>query len=129
MSVDHKPSDPNEFNRIVQAGGYIYQTQTIMKQGIPTNQVQQVRLDAPPESDSDEEDNPFVGPYRVFPGRLSVCRTFGDVEAKLQALGGMQDCVVCTPDIVFEPKGTSTLDYIIIGSDGIFDKLKNDQIN
>jgi len=40
-------------------------------------------LDAPPESDSDEDDNPFVGPYRVFPGRLSVCRTFGDAEAKL----------------------------------------------
>jgi len=31
MSLDHKPSEPSEFNRIVQAGGYIYQTQTIMK--------------------------------------------------------------------------------------------------
>ena len=41
----------------------------------------------------------------------------------------MQDCVICTPEIVYEPTGTHTLDYIIIGSDGIFDKLKNDQIN
>ena len=129
MSVDHKPSEPSEFMRIIQAGGYIYQTQTIMKQGIPTNQVQQVRLEAPPESDSDEDDNPFVGPYRVFPGRLSVCRTFGDVEAKVQSLGGLENCVVCQPEITHEPNGTQTLDYIIIGSDGIFDKLKNDQIN
>jgi len=24
----------------------------------------------------------IIGPVRVFPGRLSVCRTFGDYEAK-----------------------------------------------
>ena len=54
-----------------------------------------MRLEAPPESDSDEDDNPFVGPYRVFPGSLSVCRTFGDVEAKVQSLGGLENCVVC----------------------------------
>jgi len=27
-------------------------------------------------------ENPLIGPFRVFPGRLSVCRTFGDLEAK-----------------------------------------------
>ena len=26
MSTDHKPSDPAEFKRIVEAGGYVYQT-------------------------------------------------------------------------------------------------------
>jgi len=26
MTTDHKPSDPEEFNRIMRAGGYIYQT-------------------------------------------------------------------------------------------------------
>lgn len=30
---------------------------------------------------------------------------------------------------MYEPGGVNALDYIIIGSDGIFDKLKNDQIN
>lgn len=60
----------------------------------------------PPESDSDEDDNPFVGPYRVFPGRLSVCRTFGDVEAKVSSLGGLDNCVVCLPEITHEPNGT-----------------------
>jgi serine/threonine protein phosphatase PrpC len=33
------------------------------------------------------------------------------------------------PEIVHEPNGAHSLDYILIGSDGIFDKLKNDQIN
>ena len=30
-----------------------------------------------------EEHNFILGPHRVFPGRLSVTRTFGDIEAKL----------------------------------------------
>lgn len=83
----------------------------------------------PPEEDSDEEENPFVGPYRVFPGRLSVCRTFGDCEAKFEHLGGVQGVVTCEPETMLEEGGVNYLDYVLIGSDGIFDKLKNDQIN
>ena len=30
----------------------------------------------------------LVGPHRVLPGKLSVSRTFGDVEAKVPDLGG-----------------------------------------
>jgi len=37
VSNDHKPSDLSEFKRIVSAGGHVYQTQTIMKHGMPTN--------------------------------------------------------------------------------------------
>jgi protein phosphatase 2C family protein 2/3 len=29
-----------------------------------------------------------VGPHRIFPGRLSVSRSFGDIAAKLVAKGG-----------------------------------------
>ena len=80
----------------------------------------------PPPEDSDDEENPFVGPYRVFPGRLSVCRTFGDCEAKVTFLGGTKGVVTCEPEIIHEHEGVHNLDYILIGSDGIFDKLKND---
>ena len=83
----------------------------------------------PEPEDSDEEENPFVGPYRVFPGRLSVCRTFGDCEAKLAHLGGIQDVVTCEPEITHEVDGSNYIDYVLIGSDGIFDKMKNDTIN
>jgi len=130
LSRDHKPSDPLEFERIVAAGGYVYQTQTVMNKGMPTTQTQQVRQETcPPEDDSEDEENPFVGPYRVFPGRLSVCRTFGDCEAKLAYLGGMKGVVTCEPETTHQADGSNYLDYILIGSDGIFDKLKNDQIN
>ena len=59
------------------------------------------------EEDSDDEENPFVGPYRVFPGRLSVCRTFGDCEAKLTHLGGVQGVVTCDPETTHEVNGTN----------------------
>ena len=101
-----------------------------MKDGLPTTMTQQVRQEVVPEpEDSDEDENPFVGPYRVFPGRLSVCRTFGDCEAKLSYLGGLQGVVTCEPEITFEQGCVNYLDYVLIGSDGIFDKLKNDKIN
>ena len=43
LSRDHKPSDPIEFNRINQAGGYVYQTQTVMNNGMPTTMTHQVK--------------------------------------------------------------------------------------
>ena len=36
----------------------------------------------------------FLGPFRVLPGRLSVSRTFGDIEAKLEKFGGKSGVVV-----------------------------------
>lgn len=41
----------------------------------------------------------MTGPYRVLPGRLSVCRTFGDIEAKLPKYGGNPKVVISTPEI------------------------------
>ena len=62
----------------------------------------------------------------MFPGRLSVSRTFGDIEAKLPKLDGNPNVVVAEPDITaFKITDKSKFDYIIIGCDGIFDKLDN----
>ena len=44
-------------------------------------------------------------------------------------LGGTKGVVTCEPEIIHEHDGVHNLDYVLIGSDGIFDKLKNDQIN
>jgi protein phosphatase 2C family protein 2/3 len=64
LSLDHKPCDDTERKRIMEAGGQIYQTV------IPKN------LEIEQE----------FGPHRVLPGRLSVSRTFGDLEAKIKKL-------------------------------------------
>lgn len=63
-----------------------------------------------------------------MPGRLSVSRTFGDIEAKLEKYGGREGVVIAEPEIkTFKIK--PEYDYIILGSDGIFDKLSNKNIN
>jgi protein phosphatase 2C family protein 2/3 len=37
------------------------------------------------------------GPVRVLPGRLSVSRTFGDIQAKISKYGGMPNVISAEP--------------------------------
>ena len=54
-----------------------------------------------------------------------MCRTFGDIEAKLPKLDGNPKVVVADPDVVAFKIDRSKHDFIVIGCDGIFDKLEN----
>ena len=66
----------------------------------------------------------LAGPLRVLPGRLSVARTFGDPEAKISELGGNPNVVIHTPEVkTFQIKKDH--DFIVLGCDGIFDKMSN----
>jgi serine/threonine protein phosphatase PrpC len=105
LSKDHKPWCQSERKRIQEAGGQIYQTATVASAGDQHNL---------PEI--------IIGPIRVFPGRLSVSRTFGDTEAKIPSKGGNPDVVVWTPDI-WSFRLDSRHDYVVLGCDGIFDKM------
>ena len=68
-----------------------------------------------------------MGPIRVLPGRLSVCRTFGDPDAKLEYRGGNPNVVTAEPEIkTFQISGDH--DFIALASDGIFDKLSDKEI-
>ena len=69
LSTDHKPTDEVEVKRIVESGGKIYQN----SQMVQTN---------PSLGESGKQ--LVYGPHRVFPGRLSVSRTIGDIEAKME---------------------------------------------
>ena len=83
LSRDHKPDDELEKIRIQAAGGKIYRTQTFAKAAAHPG----------------EKDLYVQGPLRVFPGRLSVSKTFGDIEAKRPRYGGNPNVIVCDPDI------------------------------
>jgi hypothetical protein len=65
--------------------------------------------------------------YRVIPGGLSVSRSIGDIEAKLTPFGGIPGVICSVPDI-FSFNIESDHDFIIIGSDGLFDRLTNKTI-
>ena len=102
LSKDHKPFEQLEMARIIQAGGYVYQTNNY--NSIP----------------------PALGPYRVFPGRLSVSRTIGDIYAKLSQYGGNSNVIIPTPEIR-NFRLTAEHDFILMCSDGIFDRIDNNQ--
>ena len=107
FTIDHKPGSESEKNRITNAGGRIYQTPSF----IPLFQNgQEIEI-----------------PWRVLPGRLSVSRTFGDIEAKDEKFGGMKNVVCALPDIT-EIELNDDFSFIVIGCDGIFDVLSNEEL-
>lgn len=69
----------------------------------------------------------MLGPLRIFPGRLSVSRAFGDIEAKRRKYGGNPGVLTTNPDIVC-CKVEELYDFVLLGCDGIFDKLTNEQV-
>lgn len=138
LSQDHKPSDVDEYHRIIAAGGQVYQTttatsstaaggpkDTISPRGGSTHGPAKHHTAATEVVGTEEMTDYIVGPIRVLPGRLSVSRTFGDPEAKYEFRGGNPNVVVCKPDIKSFKIGKDH-DFIILGCDGIFDKLSNE---
>jgi protein phosphatase 2C family protein 2/3 len=114
LSRDHKPMDDLEQKRIIEAGGRIYQTQASAYK--------------PPENGMGKAPMQLlVGPHRVLPGRLSVSRTFGDIEAKVPKLGGNPNVVVAIPEIKTF-KIAPEHDFIVLASDGVFDKLNSREV-
>jgi len=105
ISNDHKPSEDAEKVRILKAGGQVYQNNNIMLAG-PGGPVTQ-------------------GPVRVIPGRLSVSRTFGDCQAKLEKYNGNPNVIVVDPEVHNRSIADESPDFIVIGCDGIFDKLSS----
>ena len=104
---DHKPGSEIEKKRIELAGGKIYQTPSLL-----------------PLYQNGKE---IEIPWRVLPGRLSVSRTFGDIEAKEEKFGGMKGVVVALPDIT-EIELNDEYNFIILGCDGIFDVISNEEL-
>ena len=104
LSRDHRPNDEKEYKRILDAGGKIYQTEY--------------------KNFNDK----IIGPLRVYPGKLSVSRTIGDFEAKDIRFGGNSNVIISIPEIKYFDINENEHDFILIGCDGIFEKMKNKQI-
>jgi len=56
-----------------------------------------------------------------------VSRTFGDIEAKRSRYGGNANVIVCDPEIR-SFKLRDNFDFLLIGCDGIFERLSNKQV-
>ena len=112
LSVDHKPESLEEQKRIESNGGKVYQNQSFIPDPTPSNSSGSQTL---------------IGPHRVYPGRLSVSRTIGDIEAKDERYGGNPNVVIPEPEIrCFRIK--ENFDFIVVGCDGVFEKLSNNDV-
>lgn len=127
LTVDHKPENVKEFERATKNGSQIY-------------------LDDSDELDRDETKLHFIKDkaelekmvvikqnstedkiFRVYPSDLAVMRTIGDIRAKKKEFGGIPGTIINTPDVfIFDINSTD--DFIIMGCDGIFDDLNNQEV-
>ena len=112
ITEDHKPNNPREKKRIIKNGGQVYQSQTVITGAEKESLNGQI----------------LFGPYRVLPGRLSVSRTIGDIEAKNEKFGGNPNVIISVPDIFEYDLKKNKIDFFIMGCDGIFDQMNNDEI-
>ena len=112
VTEDHKPSNDKEKIRIIKNGGQVYQTQT------PINGEEGDILNG----------QILLGPYRVLPGRLSVSRTIGDIEAKGIQFGGNPNVIIPYPDIYTFDLEKDDIDFIVLGCDGIYDQISSEEI-
>ncbi len=62
---------------------------------------------------------------RIYPGRLSVSRAFGDKNAKFNELGEKKNVLISIPEICKINLKGNKIDFLIMGCDGIFDSLSN----
>ena len=107
VTTDHKPNNEKEKNRITKAGGQIYKNNN----NFPIYQ----------------NGKKIETPWRVLPGRLSVSRTFGDVEAKYEKFGGKEGVIIACPDI-YEIELNKSFNFMVIACDGVFDVLSNEDL-
>ena len=98
LTQDHKPNVKSEKKRIKENEGVVY------------------KVNSP---------NTL---YRILPGNLSVSRTIGDASSKVPFLGGKLGVIISTPEITKFTLNENVNDSIVMGSDGIYDKLDNEDI-
>ena len=112
VTEDHKPNNKKEKERIIKNGGHVYQSRTVISGAENESLNGQI----------------LFGPYRVLPGRLSVSRTIGDIEAKSPKFGGNPNVIIWEPDIFVFDLIKYDIDFFIMGCDGIFDQVSNEEI-
>ena len=117
VTRDHKPNYPYEKERILKYNGNIYQSETPLEIDIDDE-----------EENSLFKDKVILGPFRVNPGRLSVSRTIGDIEAKNPEYGGNPNVIISEPDIFIYDLKNDDVDFFILGCDGIYDQLSSKEV-
>ena len=139
LSRDHRPGDEKEYKRILDAGGKIHKTEyEYQSKPLYNNNRNSINNRSTKNNNntnnsvnnriSYNKPSSIIGPLRVIPGKLSVSRTIGDIEAKDPKFGGNPNVIISIPEIKYFDN-TDKNDFILIFCDGVYEKLKNKDIN
>ena len=121
LTIDHKPNNPREFDRVIKVGGKVY----VEPEEDIDRDIEKLKVI---EKESDFDDYLSDGIiFRIYPCHLAVARTIGDIKAKDKSYGGLNGEIISTPDI-YTYEINSNMDFIVIGCDGIYDNLSNEDI-
>ena len=127
LTTDHKPENIKEYERAIKNGSKIYLDDNdevdrdISKLNFVKDKADLEKKIEIKQKNSEEKI------FRVYPSDLAVMRTIGDIKAKKKEFGALPGTVINTPDIfVYDLNGS--VDFIVMGCDGIFDDLSNQEI-
>lgn len=121
LTTDHKPNNPEEYERAIKCGGKIYVDNgddDDDDDNSPRDVEKLTFINDKSEFAKYNKEKDIV--FREFPSDLAVMRTIGDFKAKK-----IPGSIISTPDIInfdFSPAN----DFIVMGCDGIYDDLSNE---
>ena len=127
LTFDHKPENIKEFERALKNGSQIYldDNDDIDRDVSKLHYIKdKIELEKMIEIKQNSTEDKI---FRVYPSDLAVMRTIGDIKAKKKEFGGIPGTIINIPEI-FVYDLNSGDDFIIMGCDGIFDDLSNQEI-
>ena len=127
LTIDHKPDNLKEFERAIKNGSKVYLDDNddpdrdeskieFIKDKVELEKMKEIK------EESEEEKI-----FRVYPCDLAVSRTIGDIKAKKKEFGGIPGTIISVPE-VFVYDINNNDDFIVMGCDGIFDDLSNEEV-
>ena len=126
LTQDHKPNNIKEYERITKNGGKVYIDDDYQEDEhgkYNENDLKFIENKSDFEKYKGQKDTIF----RHFPSDLAVMRTIGDLKAKRKEYGGLAGNIIGIPEIFVYDYSPSN-DFMIMGCDGIYDDLSNEEI-
>ena len=127
LTNDHKPDNPKEFERLIKNGSKVYGDDNDDPNRDPSKLIfikDKAELEKYKANNKTSEEIVF----REYPSDLAVTRTIGDIKSKKKEFGGKQGSIINKPDIYIHDIN-STDDFVVMGCDGIFDDLSNQEVS
>ena len=123
LTTDHKPDNPKEFERAMKNKSKVY----VDDSDEPIRDVSKLVFIKDKSEFEKHKKRKEVIIFREYPSDLAVMRTIGDAKVKKKEFGGKPGTIINTPEI-FMYDLTSADDFLVLGCDGIYDDLSNQEV-